>query len=201
MSDIKLIIAKNIYNLRVNKKLTQLELAEMLHYSDKSVSKWEKGESLPEITTFAAMAKIFDVSLDYFIKEHNEEKTISENKLLKRIKIKNRALISGISIILVWLIATVIFVLLDALVESNIMPFLPYVFAIPATLIVWLVFNSVWFNKHRNFLIISLLMWSVLAVVFTVFLILNLNLWKIFLLGIPAQIIIALWSKLKILKK
>ena len=55
MSDIKLIIAKNIYDLRVARGMTQLELAEKLHYSDKSVSKWEKGDSLPEISTLVTL--------------------------------------------------------------------------------------------------------------------------------------------------
>ena len=61
MSDIKFVIAKNIYELRVAKGMTQLELAEELHYSDKAVSKWEKGDSLPEITTLIAIAEIFGV--------------------------------------------------------------------------------------------------------------------------------------------
>jgi DNA-binding transcriptional regulator YiaG len=40
VEDIKPIIAKNITALRQNAKLTQIELAERLNYSDKAVSKW-----------------------------------------------------------------------------------------------------------------------------------------------------------------
>ena len=201
MSDIKFIIAKNIYELRVAKGMTQLELADRLHYSDKSVSKWEKGDSLPEIITLISIAEIFGVNLDYFVREHKAEKIHTENKLLKKIKIKNRAIISTISILLVWLVATFIFFLIDILTSSSPVAFLPYLYAIPVTLVVWLIFNSMWFNQHRNFLIISLLMWVVLGTVFVTFFVFGIVLPKIFLLGIPGQLIIALWSGLKIVKK
>ena len=73
--------------------------------------------------------------------------------------------------------------------------------AVPVTLIVWLIFNSMWFNQHRNFLIISLLMWVGLGTIFITFFVFGINIPKIFLLGIPAQIIIALWSGLKKISK
>ncbi len=201
MSDIKLIIAKNIYDLRIARGMTQLELAEKLHYSDKSISKWEKGESLPEISTLVAVAQIFDITLDYLIKDHSEEEMPVETKVQKNIKIQNRALISGMGVFAVWLIATLVFFFIDAFTNTLQYSFLPFVFAVPVTLIVWLIFNSIWFNHRRNFLIISLLMWVSLTVLFVTFYIFGITLPKIFLLGIPGQIIIALWSKIKIIKK
>ncbi len=201
MSDIKLIIAKNIYDLRLSRGMTQLELAEKLHYSDKSVSKWEKGDSLPEIATLVSIAEIFEVTLDYLIKEHSETTEPVETKTTKSIKVKNRALISGMGILVVWLIAAFIFFLIDVFTNTLQYSFLPFVFAVPVTLIVWLVFNSIWFNHQRNFLIISLLMWSSLAVLFVTFFIFGISIPKIFILGIPGQIIIALWSRIKVSKK
>lgn len=197
MSDIKFVIAKNIYELRVAKGMTQLELAEKLHYSDKSVSKWEKGDSLPEITTLISIAEIFEVDLNYFVKEHTESETPAENKKVKKTKIKNRALISTISIILVWLIATITYFFIDVLIPNSAVAYLPFLYAVPVTLVVWLIFNSMWFNQHRNFLIISLLMWVGLGVLFVSFFIFKINIAKIFLLGIPGQLIILLWSKIK----
>ena len=73
MNDIKAIIAKNITDLRLAKGLTQLELAEQLHYSDKAVSKWERGESVPEISTLMAIADLFGVTLDHLVNEHSPE--------------------------------------------------------------------------------------------------------------------------------
>ena len=48
MNDMKLNIAHNISALRREAGLTQLGLAEELNYSDKAISKWERGESIPE---------------------------------------------------------------------------------------------------------------------------------------------------------
>ena len=201
MSDIKQIIAKNIYDLRVARGMTQLELAEKLHYSDKSISKWEKGDSLPEISTLVTVAEIFEVTLDYLIKDHSQDEKPAETKLIKNIKIQNRALISGMGIFAVWLIATLIFFFIDEFTKTLKYSFLPFVFAVPVTLIVWLIFNSIWFNHRRNFLIVSLLMWASLTVLFVTFYIFGITIPKIFFLGIPGQIIIALWSRIKISKK
>ena len=46
---LKQTVANNIAQLRKSKGLTQLELAERLNYSDKAVSKWERGEGLPDV--------------------------------------------------------------------------------------------------------------------------------------------------------
>ena len=59
MEDIKPIIAKNITALRQGAKLTQIELAERLNYSDKAVSKWERAESIPDITVLKTIADMF----------------------------------------------------------------------------------------------------------------------------------------------
>ena len=67
MQELKLIIAKNIQKLRQEKGMTQLELAEKLNYSDKSISKWERGESIPDIVVLKAVADLFEVTLDYLV--------------------------------------------------------------------------------------------------------------------------------------
>ena len=74
---------------------------------------------------------------------------------------------------------------------------LAFVYAVPISMIVWLVCNSVWFNQRRNYLIISLLMWSALATVYLTFLPFGYNLWLIFSLGVPGQVAIVFWSRLK----
>lgn len=57
--DVKLIISKNIIKYQKKMGLTQLELAEKLNYSDKTLSKWERGESMPDIVTLKQLADIF----------------------------------------------------------------------------------------------------------------------------------------------
>lgn len=197
MEDIKVIIAKNITVLRRQSGLTQIELAEKLNYSDKSVSKWERGESLPDIAVLKDIADLFGVTLDYLVEA--EHKGFSEAKGTILRKIRNHGFITGISMVLVWLIAAIVFFALDiATVPCR---WLTFVIAVPITILVWLIFNSMWFNKHRNFLIISILMWTVLATIFVSFLPFGINIWKIFILGIPAQFIIIMWSRIKIRRK
>ena len=205
MADIKSIIAGNITALRASKGMTQLDLAEKLHYSDKAVSKWERGESVPEIGTLTAIADLFGVPLDYLVRaEHEvpaEEKSAEPAQAPRGVdaaerKKKNHALIAGMSVLLVWFVAVLAFAATDIFFRNVSRHWLILVYAVPVSMIVWLVFNSVWFNRRRNYLIISLLMWSLLAAVHVTVLTFNYNIWLIYTPGIPGQIIIFLWSKL-----
>ena len=195
MDDLKAIIAENIVQLRRENGLTQVELAEKLNYSDKAVSKWERGESLPDISVLKQIADMFNVTVDYLLKsDHSAERETMAR--VSRRKHRNRAIITGISIMLVWLVATVVFFILDASTAVGLDRLsICFSYAIPATMIVWLIFNTLWFNKRRNFLIVSLLMWTSLGAIFlTLF---DFSLWLMFIVGIPAQIIIFLWSGIK----
>lgn len=195
MEDLKSIIAQNIIELRKEAGLTQLELAEKLNYSDKAVSKWERAESLPDIGVLKQIADMFNVTVDYLLKsDHTSER--EQAARISRRKQRNRGIITGISIMLVWLVATVVFFILDSTIAvSTAKLLICFTYAVPASLVVWLVFNSIWFNRRLNFLIISLLMWSSLATLFIT--LIGFNLWLLFIVGIPAQIIIFLWSGIK----
>lgn len=200
MTDIKATIAKNITELRTSRGMTQLELAEQLHYSDKAVSKWERGESVPEISTLKAIADLFGVTLDYLVQEEHgtsDTDSIPEAKRKKR----NRSVITAMSVILVWFLALFSFVVIDIVPVEISTHWLSFLYALAVSLIVWLVFNSVWFNRRFNYVIISLFVWSLLACVHVTFLVYGKNIWQIFLLGIPAQLVILLWSRLRSPKK
>ncbi|MDO4731093.1 MAG: helix-turn-helix transcriptional regulator, partial [Clostridia bacterium] len=145
--DIKEIIAKNITDLRVENGMTQIDLAEKLNYSDKAVSKWERAKSLPDVTTLVQISDLFGVKLDYMVKsEHKEDKEDIIEKpqqtgfLSKKI---NKISITGMSILLVWLLATTVFVVLDLSLDTY-NHFLTFIYAVPASVIVWLVFNTMW---------------------------------------------------------
>lgn len=195
MSDKRFIIGKNIAELRKSHGMTQLELAEKLNYSDKAISKWERGEVTTDILVLKEVADLFGVSLDYFFEEEHPKQ--SEPVQTVKGKLHNRGIITGISMIVVLLIATLAFVISDMIVKGNHATWLAFVYAVPLTMIVWLVFNSIWFKKHRNFLIVSLLMWTTIAAAFITALLFNQVLWKLFILGAPGQIIIILWSYIK----
>ncbi len=194
--ELKLVIAKNIAALRTARGMTQIELAEKLNYSDKAVSKWERGESIPDVLVLKQIADMFSVTVDYLLEEEHEQAAPAAKKEAEGVRHHNRGFITAISIILVWLLATFIFMIVDTLGIENSVWFI-FVYAVPSTFIVWLVFNSIWFNRRRNFMIISLLMWSVLAAAYLTLLPFELNVWLLFVVGVPGQIIIFLWSRLK----
>ncbi len=196
MADLKTIIAKNITDLRKSHGLTQIELAEKLNYSDKAISKWERGESVPEVGVLKEIADMFGVTLDYLVQKEHTAPTKPELKTATH----NHAFITGMSILLVWLVATLAFVLVD-IITDTFAHWLAFIWAVPASLIVWLVLNSVWFNRRLNFFIISLLMWTTLAALYISFLPFGVNIWLVFVLGAPGQIIILLWSRLRYKKK
>ena len=192
--DLKQVIAKNITALRKKSKLTQLELADALNYTDKAVSKWERGESIPDVVILKRIADLFGVTVDYLLTDGHDEDPGSVPTAPAH-RFRTHALILGISLVLVWLLATLAFVIGMPIISApSAGLWLVFIYAIPVSCIVWLIFNSLWFNRKRNFLIISLLMWSLLTAVFLSIIVGGHNAWPIFLLGIPGQVIILLWS-------
>lgn len=203
MTDIKATIAKNIASLRQNAGMTQLELAEKLNYSDKAISKWERGESIPDVTVLKTIADLFGVTLDYLLEEDHEAAPVADVTETEHPARKhgNHKVVTTLSILIVWFVATVCYVSLDMALPVRLANWLPFVWAVPATMIVWLVFNSIWFNKRHNYGIISVLMWtSLISVVLTVAA-LGYWPWKLFYLGITGQIAIYVWSRYKRKKK
>ena len=197
MENIKQIVAKNISDLRKASGMTQLELADRLNYSDKAVSKWERGDSLPDVTVLKQVADLFTVTVDYLLAEEHPAAR-DENPTFHGRELRNRRIIMGISVILVWLAAAIAFVVVDTVAGSAPIHWIIYIYGVPASLIVILVFNSVWFNRRWNFLIVSLLMWTVLACFHISVLLMGFNLSIIYILGVPGQALILLWSGLKL---
>ncbi len=199
MDDLYGVFARNVADLRAQHKMTQAQLASLLNYSDKAISKWERGEALPDVTVVKQIADTFGVTVDYLLKSDHSQEDYRSDFVDRRMR-RNRMLITAIATTLVWLIATFLFFVFNALPQV-ILPFdtwLFFIYALSPSIVVLLVFNSVWGNSRFNFGIISVLVWALLATVFlTILIVSTINLWQIFLLGIPAQCIIVLWSGLK----
>ena len=99
---LKLQIGSNIASYRKRAGLTQAGLAEKLNYSDKAVSKWERGESFPDLYVLKQLADFYEVTIDLLIDTPKEpEKPKRELKLNVK-----RSAISLCSIGLIWLVAT-----------------------------------------------------------------------------------------------
>ena len=192
MNDLKQIIANNITNLRKGKKLTQAEFAKEINYSDKAVSKWERAESVPDIVVLKQIADFFGITVDYLLNEHTEnEKPVVVDKK-KKSKI-NKIPLTLLSTMPVWGVATLIFTLI--LIFSGNYTWFVFYIAVPITILIFLIFNSIWGNKRHNYLIVSIFVWSILLCIYLCFI--KYNKWQIFFLGIPGQIAIILWWFLK----
>jgi transcriptional regulator with XRE-family HTH domain len=189
MDDIRQVIANNIIELRKQKNLTQAELAETLGYTDKAISKWERAESIPDVIMLKQIADLFGVSLNYLVEADHPK---SNTELPRRAK-NNRLVISLLAAAAIWFIATILFVYLKLYGASH--PWLVFLGAVPICMIVLLVFNSIWGRRMLNFIIISVLVWSALA--FAYLMLLPYNLFLIFIIGIPIQVLIILWSQIK----
>lgn len=194
MQDLKPIIAKNITSLRQSRKMTQIDLAEKLNYSDKAVSKWERGESVPDITVLKTIADLFEVRVDYLLEEQHAQAMPQVHETPVSVT-RNHTVVTLLSELIVCFLATVCFVVIDMIWPGLKIRWLPFVYAIPAGMIVWLVFNSMWFNTRRNYLIISLLMWSVLLCATLTLYACAINAWQLLFLGIPGQAAIFIWSR------
>ena len=195
MSELRNVVARNISELRQKNGMTQLKLAQTLNYSDKAISKWERGESFPDIFMLKRIADLFSVSVDYLLSDDHSE-TINRDEQVVRIVRRNRIIISFLANMLVWLIATVAFVIVGIVHPDSAFPaWMVFIYALPVSAIVALVFNSIWGKRKLNYLIITIMSWSIiLAFHMTYLTVLDLNLWIVFVIGIPVQIMVALWS-------
>ncbi len=72
------IIAENLSFYRKLHGLTQAELAEAIGYSDKSVSKWERGEGLPDILLFITLSEIYGITVSELVGQANRSKDTKE---------------------------------------------------------------------------------------------------------------------------
>ena len=146
MEDMKSIIAQNIIRLRKNANMTQAELAEKLSYTDKAVSKWERGESIPDVLVLKKLADLFHVRVDDLLTEFDETQIIKQTGAGPNIR--NHGFITGMSILLVWLIATLLFVIFESAPGFH-GHWLAFIYAIPTTMIIWLIFNEIIFLTSR----------------------------------------------------
>lgn len=188
--DIKNNIARNIASGRKSLGLTQLQLAEKLNYSDKAVSKWERGEAVPDIYIMHELAVLFGTTVDSLIGAEPAPKVKRPIFSAKR----NKVVISLLSVGLVWLVATVLYVILRwANVKEKV--WLTFVYALPISSVVAIVFNALWGKRIITTVLVSVLIWSIALTVMLTFELSEI--WLIFIVGVPLQILTIIWYFLK----
>lgn len=200
---LKMQIGANIAAYRKRSGLTQAGLAQKLNYSDKAVSKWERGESMPDVLTLLQLSEQFGVSVNDLLTDPNSlpEKTGPVEKVMEHVVEKalrrkaDKNIILMLSSLLVWFVALLAFVILSSLSVPK--SWVAFFYAIPVNAVVLLSLRSAWHDFRWNRALISLLMWGGLASIYVSFLLFaRANVWRIFLLGIPGQLAILLWFRL-----
>lgn len=193
--ELKNIIAQNITELRKQKKLTQAEFAERLNYTDKAISKWERGESIPSIEVLKQIADMFGVKVDYLLQEGSF--IDKQDLVLPKENNQNKISITALAVTVVWFIATVVYVYTQ--INLNLNLWVVFVWAVPVSCMVLGIFNFKW-GKHKFYMYInSLFIWSLLTSLYLSFL--TYQVWLIFIIGVPVQISIILWQGLTPRKK
>ena len=177
-------ISKNIAAYRKAHKDTQLDLANKLNYSDKSVSKWERGESLPDIYILTQIADLYGVTVSNLI---GEEAPPKKNKPYYHI------FILALSVTLVFAIAAVLFTAF-LIAQVPFPAWLFFVYAIPVASIVCIVFTSLWWGIWQQGLSISVLIWSLGACTYLSLSLSVPNISLLFVVCGAIQILVVLWE-------
>lgn len=189
MEKLKEIIADNLKKYRKNAKLTQAELAEKLNYSDKAVSKWERGETIPDVYILKQLAEIYELHVDDFLVS---EVKVKRQPFSLKTALKNKhTIISMLAGGIVWLIATVVFVTFSLLHVFQEKSWLVFIYAIPVFSIVCLIFSMIWGRKWISGIFVSSFIWTAFL---ALYLSIELeNIWLVFMIAVPLQILAILW--------
>lgn len=187
------IVAANLTELRRAKQWTQADLAEKINYSDKSVSKWERGEGLPDLKVLKQLADLYGVTLDTMVTDHGAAEELAKAKKKPSRNIAPRVIMELLAVSVIFLFATVVYVLVASYAHANL--WTVFVWAMPISFGLLTLFNIRWKFRVCAIVFASLLAWSLLTAVYLQAL--QYNIWMLFLVGVPAQAAIILGAQLK----
>lgn len=195
----KSVLAQNLITLRKAEKLTQAELAQILSYSDKSISKWENGDTIPDLDTLIALSNFYNITLDQLCKTLITDEQACKDQIKasrrRRMFTRNKIIITILSMLLVWFAAIFIYVQLKLIYDYNY--WMIFIWALPLSCLVLTVFCSIWAHRRSIAVAVSALVWSILLALHINFVAMGFHdFWLIYFLGIPAQIAIVLSIKL-----
>lgn len=191
LNELRLVTASNIIKLRTARGMTQAELGAELNYSDKTISKWERAEAIPDAYVLTRMAELFGVSVDHILSSHDKWEKPKENEIEEvRYSVEHIIAVSVIGVLTVFLIAFVTLWLMD-IVEWRI-----FLFALSTAILVYMILICV-FKRRRH------LQYVIAAFVASLFLIVYFTIplpypWQLFLILIPAEAIVFLACNIRI---
>lgn len=186
MKDIKPIIAKNLSFFRKQCGLTQAELAEKLNYSDKAVSRWEHGDTLPDINVLNQLCDFYGIDMNTLISEDADE--LPPDSKEHKISMRLRFCIYGFAVAFVWMLATITFIY-SGLISGGSYYWLAFIWAMPVTCVALILCSYGLKVRVFRFIVNTVFIWTLLTGVFLDFLSTGYHLWPVFLMGIPLELI------------
>lgn len=196
MDDLRRILAENIGELRKSQNLTQAEFAERLNYSDKAVSKWERGDSIPDVIVLKTVADMYGVGLDDMLRENGVRDAVSPEEKQRDEQRTQKVLVTALWVTMVWIVAAVIF--LYSQYTTGHMWWMAFVWAVPVSFAVAIFFVRRWADEPKHKLISCILysglVWSALVCCYLEYM--SYNFWMIFFIGVPVQVALIISSKI-----
>lgn len=180
-AEFRQIVARNLTAFRKAHGDTQLTLAEKLKYSDKSISKWERGDGLPDAYVLSCIAEMYGVTMNDLVSVKKPKATSKEKHFL----------ITLLSLGLVWLLGVTVYFTLTLAKPDMGMRWLVFLYATTVSFVVLVVFSCLWGRKLYQFLSVSGLIWSTAVSIYLTFM--SINIWLLFVIAGILQIMAALW--------
>lgn len=192
MEEARLALASNLIKLRTNAGITQAELGEKLNYSDKTISKWERADALPDVLVLKQISELFHVSIDDLLNPNDKWEKPREPGLKNFLRKYSITAITMVAIAGIWTLAVLVFAILWMLgrVEWTI-----FAYAVPVSLITYLVLHSVWRGGKHNVYIVAALVVSIIGAIYIA--LLKYHLWQLFLVVVPAEVVVFLSFRIK----
>ena len=193
-SRIRSVLAEKLAAYRKRAGLTQAELAEKLNYSDKSISKWERGDGMPDLLVLCRLADLYDIPLDAFLREGPLVRSQREQK-------GRHLIITLISIGLAFFVGAIGF-FVCYLLNINVR-WLAFIYAVPVSMILLVVFSHKWGGLLYQAIAVSALVWSLCGAVFVSFLAIagTKHVAMLFMVAAGCQVLISLWYVLMWVRK
>lgn len=180
-------IAENLKYYRKSKKLTQYQLAEKLNYSDKSISKWERGEAIPDVLILAKLAAFYNITINDFLGK-------SPRKTVAKIQKKN-IIKTLIWFTVVWVVSFILFIIFNIIDLQGFRNWMVFIYAIPISFLVAYILLEIWGTKLLRLITVTVILWTLIVSIINTFPSSELSF--LYITAIPIQILIILWTMLR----
>jgi len=185
-------LAKNLVYYRKEAGLTQLELAEEFNYSDKSVSKWERGEGFPDVFVLKSLADFYGITVDDLYSSERKKIVTQNHSLSKQVFIKVLSILTG------WTVTIVTFFFLNIFLdEVAFRSWILFIYGALITGILLLIFDFIYRHRFLRMVDTSIIIWvGALSIFLTLISVTNvnpLNMALIFIVAIPLQVLDIVW--------